>query len=241
MACKRSGVRVPIAPPSLFKKWGGMKIGIIGAGNIGGALTHRLTSLGYEVKVANSRGPETLKELSEATGAEAVTAADAVKGVDLIVITIPEKAVPNLPKGLVSNLPEDFPIVDTNNYYPVRDGKIDEIENGKPESVWVSEQLGHPVIKAFNNIYAQKLKDDGKPSGSKDRLALPVSGDNKKAKDIVMKLIDDIGFDPIDAGSLDESWNHQPGTPVYGTSLGAEDTKKGLADASPNRPKDFRA
>ena len=218
-----------------------MKIGIIGAGNIGGALTHRLTSLGYEVKVANSRGPETLKELSEATGAVAVTVNDAVKDVDLIIITIPEKAVPKLPKGLVSNLPDDFPIVDTNNYYPRRDGKIEEIENGKPESVWVSEQLGHPVIKAFNNIYAQKLKDDGKPAGSTDRLALPVSGDNKQAKNTVMKLIDDIGFDAVDAGGLDKSWNHQPGTPVYGTSLGAEDTMKALSVASPDRPKEFRA
>lgn len=218
-----------------------MKIGIIGAGNIGGALTHRLTSLGYEVKVANSRGPETLKELSEATGAVAVTVNDAVKDVDLIIITIPEKAVPKLPKGLVSNLPDDFPIVDTNNYYPRRDGKIEEIENGKPESVWVSEQLGHPVIKAFNNIYAQKLKDDGKPAGSTDRLALPVSGDNKQAKNTVMKLIDDIGFDAVDAGGLDKSWNHQPGTPVYGTSLGAEDTMKALSVASSDRPKEFRA
>ena len=130
-----------------------MKVGIIGAGQIGGTLTRRLTDLGHEVFVANSRGPDTLSGLAAKTGATAVSAAEAVHGVDLVIVTIPEKNIPNLPARLFADTPDQVVVVDTGNYYPrQRDGRIEAIEAGMPESKWVAQQLGRPVIKAFNNI-----------------------------------------------------------------------------------------
>ncbi len=125
-----------------------MKIGIIGAGQIGGTLTRRLTALGHKVFVANSRGPETLSDLAAETGATAVSVPEAVRGVDLIVVTIPQKNIPNLPAGLFADTPDRVVVVDTGNYYPrQRDGRIEAIEAGLPESRWVEQQLGRPVIK----------------------------------------------------------------------------------------------
>ena len=139
-----------------------MKIGIVGAGHIGGTLTRRLRSLGHEVRVANSRGPESLQDLAKETGAEAVEVRDAPKGADLVIVTIPEKNIPNLPKDLFTDAPKDLVVVDTGNYYPrQRDGRIAEIEDGLPESQWVERRLRRPVIKAFNNIYARHLLENG--------------------------------------------------------------------------------
>jgi predicted dinucleotide-binding enzyme len=127
-----------------------MKIGIIGAGNIGGNLTRRLTAVGYDVSVANSRGPETLTDLAKETGATPVTVADAAHGADVVIVTIPLKNVPNLPKDLLAQAAPGFAVIDTNNYYPQqRDGRIAEIEDGGlTESRWVAQQLGHTVVKA---------------------------------------------------------------------------------------------
>ena len=139
-----------------------MKIGIIGAGQIGGTLTRRLTALKHKVFVANSRGPETLTDLAAETGATAVSVGEAVRGVDLVVVTIPEKNIPHLPTGLFADTAERVVVVDTGNYYPrQRDGLIEAIEAGMPESRWVEQQLGRPVIKAFNNIYARHLLELG--------------------------------------------------------------------------------
>jgi 8-hydroxy-5-deazaflavin:NADPH oxidoreductase len=219
-----------------------MRIGIIGAGNIGGALARRFTELGHEVSIANSRGPDTLREVEADTGATAVTAHEAARGKDVVVVTIPEKNVPRLPEDLFEGVGEDVAIVDTGNYYPQhRDGRIDAIEAGTPESAWVAEQLGRPVIKAFNNIYAQHLRDHGRPAGSPERIALPVAGDDQTAKSTVMKLVDELGFDPVDAGGLGESWRQQPGTPVYAADFDADGVRRALAEASPERPADFRA
>src|SRR5689334_22390638 len=218
-----------------------MKIGIIGAGHIGGTLVRRLTAVGHDVEVANSRGPETLANLARETGARAVTVAQAAKGKDLVVVTISEKRVPQLPKGLLADAPETV-VVDTGNYYPrQRDGRIDDIERGTTESRWVERQLGHPVVKAFNNIYANRLLEGGKPRGTKGRIALPVAGDDPRAKQVVIDLLDQIGFDGVDAGSLDESWRQQPATPVYGTDLDAEGVRRALRDAKRERPAEFRA
>src|SRR5437588_12969715 len=118
-----------------------MRIGIIGAGNIGGTLTRRFTSLGHDVSVANSRGPETLSDVAEETGATAATPEDAARGAELVVVTIPMNAIPQLDARILDARAEGAPIVDTGNYYPGRDGRIDEIEEGLPESVWVSQQL----------------------------------------------------------------------------------------------------
>ncbi|MGW4561820.1 NADPH-dependent F420 reductase [Streptomyces sp. NPDC004561] len=218
-----------------------MKIGIIGAGNIGGNLTRRLTALGHDVSVANSRGPETLRELAEETGATPVRAEDAAKGVQVVVVTVPLKAVPHLPAGLLDGAAEGAAVIDTGNYYPQRDGRIAGIEDeGRTESRWTEEHLGHPVIKAFNGTYAQDLLDRPRPAGDPGRLALPVAGDDESAKRIVRDLIDELGFDTVDAGGLDDSWRQQPGTPVYGLQAGTEAVRKALAEASPERPADFR-
>jgi len=219
-----------------------MRIGIIGAGNIGGNLTRRFTALGHEVSVANSRGPETLAELAEETGASAVLATDAAKGAEVLVVTIPEKSIPNLPAGILDGLASGAVVIDTGNYYPQqRDGRIEDIENGTPESVWVAGQLGHPVVKAFNGIYASHLLTEGKPAGTPGRIALPVAGDDPTAKAVVIDLVDQLGFDGVDAGRLEDSWRQQPGTPVYGAELDAEGVKRALAEANPERPDDFRA
>ena len=130
-------------------------------------------------------------------------------------------------------------MIDTGNYYPrQRDGRIDEIEAGMPESQWVSQQLGRPVIKAFNNIYAQHLRDHGQPAGSPGRIALPVAGADP-AKATVMALVDALGFDAVDAGGLEDSWRQQPGTPVYASDHDADGVRCALAEASPERPREF--
>jgi predicted dinucleotide-binding enzyme len=218
-----------------------MKIGIIGAGHIGGTLVRRLAALGHQVEVANSRGPGSLGELARETGARAVTVEQAAKGKEVVVVTIPEKSVPRLPKGLLADAPETV-VVDTGNYYPrQRDGRIEDIERGTTESRWVERQLGHPVVKAFNNIYAQHLLERGKPKGTKGRIALPVAGDDPKPKQVVIDLLDELGFDGVDAGSLDESWRQQPATPVYGTDLDADGVRRALREAKPERTPEFRA
>ena len=198
-----------------------MRIAIIGAGNIGGALTRRFTALGHEVVVANSRGPQTLEELCEETGASASLVSVAAEGAELVIVTIPERAIPALPAGFLDGAAPGAPIVDTGNYYPRRDGHIEEIETGVTESRWVSRQLGRPVVKAFNNIQSRHLLEGGRPAGTPGRIALPVAGDEPEAKALVMRLVDELGFDPVDAGGIDNSWRQQPGTPVYAADLDA--------------------
>jgi predicted dinucleotide-binding enzyme len=219
-----------------------MKIGIIGAGNIGGNLTRRLTALGHDVSVANSRGPHTLTALAEETGATPVPVGEAAGGAEIVVITIPLKAVPDLPSGLLDEAAAGVAVIDTGNYYPrQRDGRIAGIEDdGLTESRWTERHLGHPVIKAFNGTYAQDILDRPRPAGAPDRLALPVAGDDDAAKSQVRALIDELGFDTVDAGGLDDSWRQQPDTPVYGLRAGVEAVTKALAEASPERKPEFR-
>ena len=219
-----------------------MKIGIIGAGNIGGNLTRRFRALGHEVSVANSRGPESLAQLARETGAHAVTVEEAARGNDVVIVAIQEKHIPDLPAGLFDGVSDDVVVVDTGNYYPQqRDGRIDGIESGLAESRWVQRQLRRPVVKAFNNIYAAHLLDHGEPAGTKRRIALPVAGDDATAKATVSDLINELGFDAVDAGTLDESWRQQPGTPVYGTDLDAEGVRRALSEAPKERAPEWRA
>ncbi|MEU2561619.1 NAD(P)-binding domain-containing protein [Streptomyces longispororuber] len=219
-----------------------MKIGIIGAGNIGGNLTRRLTALGHDVSVANSRGPQTLTALAEETGATPVTVAEAARGAQVVVVTIPLKNVPDLPAGLFDEAADGFAVIDTGNYYPKqRDGRIEAIENGLTESRWTQQHLGHPVVKAFNGTYAQDILDKPLPAGDPGRMALPVAGDDAAAKRVVRDLIDELGFDTVDAGSVDDSWRQQPGTPVYGLRAGVAEVTEALAAASPERTEEFRA
>jgi predicted dinucleotide-binding enzyme len=219
-----------------------MRIGIIGAGQIGGTLARRFTALGHDVSIANSRGPETLAALAKETGAKPVAVQDAARAGEVVIVTIPVKNVARLPANLFEGVPADVVVVDTGNYYPQqRDGRIDAIENGAAESRWVSDRLGRPVVKAFNNIYARHLLERGKPKGTAGRIALPVAGDDPRAKDVVIRLLDELGFDGVDGGSLDESWRQQPGTPVYGTDLDLAAVTRALAEAKPEREAAFRA
>jgi len=218
-----------------------MKIGIIGAGQIGGTLTRRFTALGHEVAVANSRGPETLADLAAETRAKPVSIEEAARFGEVVIVTIPEKNIPNLPRDLFAATSDTVVVVDTGNYYPrQRDGRIDGIEAGLTESRWVAQQLNRPVIKAFNNIYAEHLLNLGKPKGTPGRIALPVAGDDPAAKAIVLKLVDELGFDGVDAGTLDDSWRQQPATPVYGKDFDAEGVRRALSQASKERKPEWR-
>ncbi|AZS84987.1 NADPH-dependent F420 reductase [Streptomyces griseoviridis] len=219
-----------------------MKIGIIGAGNIGGNLTRRLTALGHDVSVANSRGPQTLTALAEETGATPVPVTEAARGAEVVVVTVPLKSVPDLPSGVLDGAADQVAVIDTGNYYPQRDGRIAGIEDdGLTESRWTERHLGHAVIKAFNGTYAQDILDRHRPAGAADRIALPVAGDDETAKRTVRALIDELGFDTVDAGGIDDSWRQQPDSPVYGLRAGVEGVTEALAKARPERPEAFRA
>jgi len=192
-------------------------IGIIGAGQIGSTLARKFSALGHKVKIANSRGPQTLTKLAKELGATAVTVKEATEDVDIVIVSIPQKSVEDLPVDLFADSPTQLTIVDTGNYYPGRDGRIEGLESGLPESMWVSNHFKHPVLKAFNNIVANSLSENGKPKGDSERIGLPVAGDNVNDKAELLDLISQIGFDGVDGGSLSESWRQQPGSPVYCT------------------------
>jgi predicted dinucleotide-binding enzyme len=214
-----------------------MNIGIIGAGHIGSALAVRLTSLGHSVLIANSRGPETLGNVAQKTGATPATAREAAQHGDLIVVTIPLKNIPDLPKDLFEGVPASVPVIDTSNYYPLlRDGHLSELETGTlTESEWVQQHLGRPVVKVFNNIYAAHIETKGQPAGTPGRIALPVAGDDTTAKQQVMALVEELGFDAVDDGSLHESWRQQPGTPAYGADMPADKLREHLASLGTER------
>jgi 8-hydroxy-5-deazaflavin:NADPH oxidoreductase len=216
-----------------------MDIGIIGSGNIGGTLARDLTSLGHRVAVANSRGPASLAALAAETGATAATVEQAARAADVVIITVPEKAVPRLPRDILAASPAV--VVDTGNYYPSRDGRIAEIEDGLAESEWVARVLGVPVVKAFNNIVAPSLATRGVPAGTPGRVCLSVAGDDPGAKSAVLNLIDALGFDGIDAGSLADSWRQQPGTPAYCRDLNVDGLRAALAQADVGRIARYRA
>src|SRR4030066_863223 len=208
-----------------------LSVGIIGAGQIGSAVIRQYTKAGHRVKFTNASGVEKLKSLAIETGASAVTIGDVVTEVDVIVIAIPLIEVPKLAKQLLNNISAKTTIVDTCNYYPIRDGKIEDIENGMPESVWVSNQLQRPVIKAYNSILAGSLINSGLAKGTASRIALPISGDDKSSKNLVSILVNDSGFDAVDIGSLQNSWRQQPGSPIYCTDLTSAQLKQSLTKA----------
>jgi predicted dinucleotide-binding enzyme len=213
-----------------------MNIGIIGAGHIGSALAVRLVSLGHSVLIANSRGPETLGDVVKKTGATPATAREAAQHGELIVVTIPLIKIPDLPKDLFDGVAADVPVIDTSNYYPLlRDGHLAELETGSlTESEWVQQHLGRPVVKVFNNIYADHLENKGQLAGTPGRISLPVAGEGA-AKQKVMALVEELGFDAVDDGSLHESWRQQPGTPCYGADLPAAELQKQLASLGTER------
>lgn len=211
-----------------------MKIGIIGAGQIGSALIKHYTNTGHEVKMTNTSGIEKLKSLESETGAKAVSLSEVVNDVDVLVISIPFIEISKLAKALRNSISDNTIIIDTTNYYPIRDGRIDDIENGMPESVWVSNQLSRSVVKVYNSILAGSLIQAGLPKNSINRIALPISGDSEKSKLVVASLVNDSGFDALDIGKLSESWKQQPGSPIYCTDLNLLELKHNVDRAQIN-------
>jgi predicted dinucleotide-binding enzyme len=219
-----------------------MRIGVIGAGAIGGTLARHLARLGHQVSIANSRGPDSLTALAAEIGATPVPVVDAANAGEVVIVSIPQKAVADLPRRLFANVPDGVVVVDTGNYYPeLRDGRIDAIERGMLDSQWVAQQLGRPVIKAFNSIYARSLREKGLPPSTPGRVALPVAGDRAEAKAAVLRLIDELGFDPVDGGDLGDSWRQQPGAPAYCRDLEFAALRRALAEADRSRVAECRA
>jgi predicted dinucleotide-binding enzyme len=206
-------------------------IGLIGAGRIGSQVARLAVASGYDVVISNSRGPQTLSVLVGELGprARAGTALEAAQSGDIVVVTIPLKNYRQVPvEPLAGKV-----VIDTNNYYPERDGHIPELDS---ESTTTSELLqAHlprsKVVKAFNHIYAAELTKHGQPAGSKDRRALAIAGDDREAKKTVTRLLDQFGFDTVDAGPLREGWRIQRDTPGYGPRRTAEELRRDLAAA----------
>lgn len=219
-----------------------MKIGIIGSGQIGASLARRLSELGHEVSIANSRGPNSLADFAAETGVKAVTTHEAARSGEIVFVAVQTGKIPSLPKDLFDQVASHVVVVDTGNYYPQeRDGRIEPIEDGLVESQWVANELGRPVLKAINTLHWLSLLNEGQAAGTDQRIAIPVAGDDDEAKAKLIRLFDELGFDGVDAGRLDESWRQQPGTPVYAANLNAQDAQKAIRDASPERPPEMRA
>ncbi len=207
-----------------------MKISVIGAGVIGSNIARRLGEAGHEVLVADARGPEAVAADVLAAGARAVDPDDATHDREVIILSIPFSKQPEL-AGLLATVPGETVIVDTSNYYPGLTGHIRAVDDGQVESLWSAAQLGRPIVKAWNAALAGTQQTKGLPAGSPGRIAIPVAADSDRARRTVMRLVDDTGFDPVDAGVLAESWRQQPGTPAYCTELNAEELERALAEA----------
>jgi predicted dinucleotide-binding enzyme len=206
-------------------------LGIIGAGHIGSQVARLAIASGLDLVISNSRGPETLAPLVRELGpkARAATALEAAKAGDIVVVTIPLKAISSVPiEPLVGKI-----VIDTNNYYPQRDGQIRELDEEKTTSSGLLQAHlpKSKVVKAFNHIYAAELTTHGQAKGSTNRRALVIAGDDASAKAAVTDLLDRFGFDTVDAGPLAESWRIQPGTPAYGPRRNAEELRRDLATA----------
>jgi hypothetical protein len=195
-------------------------VGIVGSGMIGGTVARLSVAAGHQVVVSNSRGPETLQELVAELGplATAGTAEQAAEAGDLVVVSVPVKAFAEIAAKPL----DGKPVLDTSNYYPQRDGQIEELDTGTLTSSGLLQRdlpEAH-VVKIFNNIYFKHLQSLARPSGAGDRTALPIAGDNADAKAAVTAYLDSIGYDTVDVGPVAESWRQEPGSPAYGTPYG---------------------
>ncbi|WP_187262254.1 NADPH-dependent F420 reductase [Pontibacter beigongshangensis] len=209
-----------------------MKIGVIGAGVIGKTLARKFSAAGHNVTLADARGVESIQALANWARVKAVEVVDVAQDVDVIVVSIPFGNIPDLVKTLEGKVADRVVIVETTNFWPNRDAKVEAVENGMVNSVWVQEQFGRPVVKAFSNIGAYSLAVEGRPKGSKDRIALAVSGDEQRSKEVVLGLVDDAGFDALDAGLLEDSWRQQACSPAYCTDLTLPELIKARASAN---------
>lgn len=206
-----------------------MDISIIGSGSIGGTLARQLAHRGHTVTIANSRGPASLAQLADETGATAAETTEAITRARVLIISVPMGALPELGRTIDKHLPADAIIVDTSNYVPgLRDEHIAAIDEGLTESLWVEQQLRRPIIKAFNTIGAASLASGGRTHGDPRRIAAPVSGADATAKQTVIAVLDELGFDGFDAGDLGHSWRQEPGTAVYTTDLPLDQARKAV-------------
>ena len=199
-----------------------MNIAVIGAGHFGSTLIKRLTTVGHRVTVANRSGPESIQQLLSETGAKHVATADIAQDADIVMLALPQRSITELPKEIFKKSKADVIVVDCTNYFSILHGKTPEIEKGMIESVWVEKQTGRGVVKAFNTILAASLVESARPLGSPDRIALPIFGDSSKKKEAIARLVDELGFDPVVLGPINESWRAQPGSPLYCTDLDKE-------------------
>ncbi|GGN99483.1 NADPH-dependent F420 reductase [Nocardia rhizosphaerihabitans] len=213
---------------------------VIGAGSIGKTLTLKLSAAGHDVKVANSRGPGTIGADILVSGARAVAAADAVQGVDAVVLSIPLNRIPDI-APLIATVPAWTVVIDTSNYYPSRDSVVEAIQAGQVESLWVAEQLGRPIVKAWNAIGSNSFARKGTPAGVDGRIAIPVAADDERERAVGIALVEDTGFDGFDAGTLAQSWRQQPGAPCYCTDLTSDKMPIALASAEAARLRGCRS
>jgi 8-hydroxy-5-deazaflavin:NADPH oxidoreductase len=209
---------------------GVVRVGVIGAGRIGGTAAGLLARAGHDVVLANSRGPETLRDEAERLGVRAGTVDEAAAHGEVVLLAVPLAAVDELPAGALAGAGRV--VLDANNYYPGRDGRIDELEGDGAigSSELLQRRLGADarVVKALNTVYFERLAGEGRPAGTPGRLAAPVAGDDAGAKEKVIGLLDDMGFDGVDAGSLADGRDQQPGTPVYNQPLDAAGVRAAL-------------
>lgn len=206
-------------------------IGFIGAGHIGSQLARLAVANGFDVVVSNSRSPDTLRDLVAELGpqARAATAPEAAEAGDIVVVTIPLKSIGAVPVAPTAGKV----VIDTDNYYPQRDGHIAELDDERTTTAELlqSRLPDAKVVKAFNHIYASALTEDGQPAGTSGRRALAVAGDDPDAKATVAELIDRFGFDVVDIGPLAEGWRIQRDTPGYGPRRTADELRADLAAA----------
>ena len=201
-----------------------MKVSVIGIGQIGGTIAKKLSKAGYKVAIANSKGKSSVQKFAEEIGAEPHDIELISKDAEILILSIPFGAIPKLSKDIFLNLPKESIVIDTSNYYP--ELRKEEFDETKPESVWISEQIGRKVVKTFNSILAYSLQNLGKNKDEKNRIALQIAGDDEKQKKIVMKLIEDCGFEPYDNGTLENSWTQQPNSAGYCCDYTCEELKK---------------
>jgi predicted dinucleotide-binding enzyme len=211
-----------------------MNIGILGTGFMGKQLARKLAAAGHDVKAANSRGPDSVPAEALETGAKAATAEDAVRDAEVVILAMPHPGFEKI-RPLISALPEQTVVIDISNYFPGRDPKNPELDAGKVESEWTRDFFGRPIIKAWNTIGMISFETRGRPKGQPGRIALPVSGDRARDREVAIALVDDTGFDSFDAGTLADSWRQQPGSPVYITDLTLEEMGPALASAERDR------
>ncbi|MFJ6000898.1 NADPH-dependent F420 reductase [Arthrobacter sp. NPDC092385] len=211
-----------------------MRIALLGAGSIGTVLAQRLSDIGHEVKVANSRAPETVNEDVLRSGATATWAADVTDDADVVIVSVNYSAISSVAEH-VRAAPGGAVVIDASNYYPRRDGPIEGLGGGQNESEWVRAVYGRPVVKAWNTITTDSFIHKASEPGSPARVALPVSADDEQHRATAMSLVEQTGFDAFDAGPLRDSWRQQPGTPAYATDLDRDQLDAALERADARR------